>query len=146
MSATNATPTVGTYSTNTSYNVAIMNGPEGAFYFMKGGTQYPLWTLLWVSVSMRTNPVYPTISVRNAVTTSNFIRMPSVFWLPTPIASDGFSSTFVETDGFGNVDGYLNCVMIGDSLVESTVLAAKFNTTPYVNRNTFLLLDNKGVG
>ncbi len=41
-----------------NYDYAIILRATGAFYFIKGGTQFPAWTLVWVDDTVTSDPVY----------------------------------------------------------------------------------------
>jgi hypothetical protein len=79
----------------TSYKVAIVLRANGTYHFVKGGSEYPNWTLLWSFADSVIDPIYPIIFGRDAVFNSSFLRIPQQLWLPTPLAYD----TFTRGDG-----------------------------------------------
>ena len=99
-----AGPISGTITAGQSYNIATLLRGTGQFILVKGGTEYPSWTLHYISATNNTATVYPGISNYNGVITSSFIRIPTTLWLPTPLASDGFSVSGT-TDGKGHAEG-----------------------------------------
>jgi len=63
-----------------------------------------VWKLCWVDAWVTTTPVYPIVGAGNTnVVTSDYCRIPDNLFLPTPIASDGFSS-WGTTDGSGHAE------------------------------------------
>lgn len=97
--------TVGASALGTSYIVAVVLRASGAFYFIKGGA-FTNWTMLWSSAGVVDTPMAPVIAAINngAGCSSPYIRVPSARWLPTPLASDGFSA-WGTSDGFGHAEG-----------------------------------------
>ncbi len=91
---------LGSY-TATSYKIATVLRSSGAFYFMKGGA-FTNWTLMYIQSQGNTAALYPAIVNRNSVFTADNIRIPTATWLPTPLASDGFSGA--TTDGMGHAE------------------------------------------
>ena len=87
-------PAVGTYSTSTDYQTAILLRSTGAYHFVKGGT-YANWTLLWISAMNSTSSLYPNMTSEGTTITADNIRIPTSTWLPTPLAYD----TFTRADG-----------------------------------------------
>lgn len=100
-------PTVGAYTANTDYAVAVANQQAGNQVFIAGGA-FPNFQLLWVSLADTSTPLIPVIS--NFDGTGGYdqaiLRADSPF-LAIPIASDGFSGTgaLSATDGLGNAAG-----------------------------------------
>lgn len=94
---------IGAISVATNYTTCIALRALGAFWFIRGGS-YTNQTLGWISTTDSTATVYPSISNSNCVFTSDFIRVPGALWLPTPLASDGFASSFATTDGLGHAE------------------------------------------
>lgn len=94
----------GTYSASQSYQVAVVLRAIGAHYYIKGGTEYPTWRLLYVTASGNAATLYPSIANYDAALTSNFIRVPSTLWLPSPLVSDSFATTFGTTSGTGHAE------------------------------------------
>lgn len=91
-------------ATGTQYFIAIGLRATGAFHLVK--TTAGNWLLLWLSGAGNAATVYPAISNFNAALTSDLIRVPPTdLWLPPPLASDGFGSSFGTTDGLGHAEG-----------------------------------------
>jgi hypothetical protein len=95
------TPTVGTISTSTQYSYALVLRTSGAFYFIKGGTQYPNWTLLYPGSLSTSTPLYPVIQNYNGIYTADNLKIPTNLWLPTPLAYDTFSTSSGLTENLG---------------------------------------------
>lgn len=97
--------TVGASALGTSYIVAVVLRASGAFYFIKGGA-FSNWTMLWSSTGVVDTPMAPVFAAINngAGCSSAYLRVPATLWLPTPLASDGFSA-WGTTDGFGHAEG-----------------------------------------
>ena len=96
---------VGTW-TAASYEVIVITRVSGLTYFIKGGA-FTNWTLLWIANAGTTTPLYPVIAAVNAGAgfSSDYIRSPELFWLPSPLLSDGFGATFGLSDGLGHAEG-----------------------------------------
>lgn len=90
-------------SINTNYYLAISLRATGAFYYIKGGT-FTNWTLFWISNLNSTATLYPALSNKNGIYTSDLVHIPKPRWLPTPLISDGFGSAGVS-DGLGHAEG-----------------------------------------
>lgn len=96
---------VGAFATATSYIIAVIQRSAGAFYFIKGGA-YTSWTLLYVESTGTTTPLRAgvfTVGTGRAWS-SDYIKVPSARWVPTPLLSDGFS-IYGESDGLGHAEG-----------------------------------------
>lgn len=88
--------------TATAYPVAvILRETAGHLLFVKDGSN---WLLLWVGSNGTYATMYPNLSNFDATATCGYIRVPSTLWLPTPLASDGFSS-WGTTNGLGHQEG-----------------------------------------
>jgi len=87
----------------TNYQLATILRSAGAYYFLKGGTATK-WSMLWAGGADNTTPLYPGIANYDLASTNSFLRIPTTLWLPTPIASDGFSVSGT-TDGKGHAEG-----------------------------------------
>lgn len=96
---------VGTFANNTDYQIAVILRSPGCLYFIKGGA-FTNWTLLYISVIEGVSPMYPGTGVESSTAVGKLpdIKVPAALWLPTPLASDGFSS-FGATDGLGHAEG-----------------------------------------
>ena len=95
--------TVGTY-TAASHKLGISLRATGAYYWAKLGADTS-WELYWIGAADSGNN-YPSYSAlgTSAIATSSFLRIPNTLWLPTPLASDGFSVSGT-TDGKGHAEG-----------------------------------------
>jgi len=94
---------VGAWVNGTAYKYAVVLRSSGYFVFIKGGL-FTNWTLLNVIATDSTATVHPGIDndAAGAFTADN-IRIPKRLWLPSPLASDGFSTAL--TDGLGHAEG-----------------------------------------
>lgn len=93
--------TVGAVATSTTYRVAVALRSAGSYLFIKGGT-FTNWTLLFANTlgTYTPNPGITVVST-GSVATVDYYRVPSVLWLPAPLASDSFA-TWGSTDGAGH--------------------------------------------
>lgn len=96
---------VGTVAAGNTYTVCVVLRAIGMLAFVKGGV-YANWTLIWVWGNESAALLYPRIGVNSAANNwrSEFFRVPATLWLPTPLASDGFS-VWGTTDGAGHAEG-----------------------------------------
>jgi hypothetical protein len=97
-------PKIGSWSSATEYQSAISLRSTGGFIFIKGGA-FTEWSLLYIDANRNTATLYPAISNYDATLTADNPRIPTRRWLPTPLSSDGFGSTFGTTDGLGHAEG-----------------------------------------
>lgn len=96
--------TVGAYASATDYDLAVIERATGYLYFIKGGA-FTTWTLLGVNVVGSSNQL-PAIAAPTGTTsigTIAFLRIAANLYIPSPIASDGFSGA--TTDGLGHQEG-----------------------------------------
>lgn len=95
----------GSWTGGTTYKLAICLRASGAYYFVKGGA-FTNWTLLSFSAAGSSTAPAPGISAINAGAgiSLNYLRVPSARWLPSPLASDGFS-IWGTSDGYGHAEG-----------------------------------------
>jgi hypothetical protein len=97
---------VGTITLGATYQLAFVMRTSGGYYLIKGGTEYPAWTLVWFDPTYGEATNYVgALNFTNAASYVNSvdnIRIPTATWLPVPKASDGFSST--TTDGKGHTE------------------------------------------
>ena len=91
------------YVITTNYILAIVLRVTGAYLFVKGGV-YTNFTLMPAFETNAAATLYPCIETNSSVYTVDFVRIPVVCWLPTPLASDGMSSATL-TDGLGHAEG-----------------------------------------
>lgn len=99
------------YSGAIAYAVAVVIRAAGHFIFVKSGGN---WVLLWVSNTGTTNPLYPIVHNFDATATVDYLKVPAALWLPTPLASDGFSA-WGTTDGLGHAEGVASGLGAGGS-------------------------------
>ena len=104
---------VGVWVAGTEYPVAIALSATGAFHFAKIAGN---WLLLWVSNAGTNATIYPAFAAETsaAVGTCQYLRVPATRWLPTPLASDGFSA-WGTTDGLGHAEGIAGGLGAGGS-------------------------------
>lgn len=94
--------TVGSYSVDTAYVSALIVRDIGYFFLMKISSH---WLLLWHGGYTSADVIYPSVSAfSSGIWSSDYIRVPATRWLPTPLASDGFSA-WGTTDGLGHAEG-----------------------------------------
>lgn len=107
---------VGVYSTGTDYLVALIQRASGTMMLIKGGA-FTNWTLCYVNSIESSATLYPYVSAigTTGVGTSDYARIPQNIWLPTPLASDGFGSSFGTTDGLGHAEGVAGGLGAGGS-------------------------------
>lgn len=93
-------PIIGVY-TATPYQISVIMRSGGYYWFIKGGA-FTYWTLLSYMGSGSGNK-YPGIQANSttSIFTVDDIKIPPTLWLPTPLASDGFSIATL-TDGLGH--------------------------------------------
>jgi len=90
------------YTNDSSYKLSSILRANGQFAFLSENNAP--WRLLWMNASSNLTPLYPIVSNHSSVFTSSFLRIPTTLWLPTPLASDGFSVSGT-TDGKGHAEG-----------------------------------------
>lgn len=95
--------TVGTAAASTTYRVAVVQRAAGNLYFVKGGA-FTNWTLIWIGTTGA--GAQPNIVALTSATAAiaSIPRVPAEKWLPSPLASDGFS-VWGTTDGGGHAEG-----------------------------------------
>lgn len=88
------------------YNFALPLGSVGGQVFVKGGTEYPNWTLLYVVKTGSADPVYPGYQAYNTdVGSYGFVDVPWVRWLAAPAAYATFDDAFAVTEGYAGDGG-----------------------------------------
>ncbi len=75
---------------NTTYKLALVVRATGAYYFIKSDV-FTNWTLLWVSSMNALTPMYPSMNDYFSDIALDYIRIPKVTWLPTPLVYDTFT-------------------------------------------------------
>lgn len=113
------------YSNNTTYSLAIALRAVGHFIWVKVGSN---WILLWHLASSSSSPLYPTVANVNTTATCNYIRVPNTYWLPAPLASDGFSS-WGTSDGLGHAEGVAGGLGAGGNGLSWTNQIGTFGAT-----------------
>lgn len=105
-----AGPEVGSFAAFTFYEVAIILRAAGFAGLVRGGI-YANWTLMWLSESVLTTPMFPGAQVIGAGRgfSSHYRHVPAQLWLPVPLISDGFSLSG-ESDGLGHAEGVAGSV------------------------------------
>ena len=100
------TLSVGAIVLGTTYQIAVVWRTVGALYFIKGGT-FTNWTLIAVGNLGSYAEGYMVASAvgTTSVGVVQYLRSPKLFWLPSPLLSDGFGSTFGLSDGLGHAEG-----------------------------------------
>ena len=89
-------------SLNVSYPIMLGLRASGEIFAMLVSNN---WLLMSIFGSNTTGTLYPTLNNHSAVCLASYLRIPADLWLPTPICSDGFGSTFGTTDGLGHAEG-----------------------------------------
>lgn len=110
----------GVIATSTTYRLITIQRATGMMYLVSGGAfTYP--TLLYISDNGSGN-FYPTSStvVATLVATVDYIRVIASGWLPVPLVSGGFGSTWETSDGLGHAEGVAGGVGAGGGSVSWT--------------------------
>lgn len=96
---------VGAWAGGTTYKLAVCLRSSGAYYLIKGGA-FTNWTLVGFTAAGSNAAPQVGFSATNAGAgiSLNYVRVPSALWLPSPLASDGFS-IWGTTDGYGHAEG-----------------------------------------
>lgn len=98
---------IGLWSVNTDYYCIRLIRSTGDMWLIKGGA-FSNWTLLFADTTNSDANLYPIAKQWNNAGDScyhSFLRIPTTLWLPTPLLSDGFGSTFGTSDGLGHAEG-----------------------------------------
>lgn len=109
---------VGTYAASTTYQLAVILRTTGAFYIIKGGA-FVNWTLLWVSNTLTTTPVYPVFTNYDASGTLDNFRIPDTLVFPT--------DTSLYTNRLAAPAAGATTASTADTLIEFTFI---YNGTP----------------
>lgn len=100
--------TVGPTLTNGVYYKFCTNSlTSGALFFIKGGIQYPYWTLVYVGNKGTTATLYPMLRsyYNNQETRYSLAASPIYQWLPSPLAYLT-GAIWPITDGYAGDGGY----------------------------------------
>lgn len=107
---------VGTVAALTTYSMIVVQRASGEYFFIKGGA-FTNWTHIYpydgASSASDTQPGFASIGT-TTVAGATDIRVPAEKWLPTPLASDGFSS-WGTSDGLGHAEGIAGGLGAGGS-------------------------------
>lgn len=95
---------VGDWSADTKYYCLVHLKATGNYFYIKGGAEFPVWTLVYNGMQDISDPIYPAITTRSAVNIvkqkTDFFRLVNLSF-STPIAYD----TFTRADGaLGNTE------------------------------------------
>lgn len=94
--------TVGSFSVDTAYSFAMVVRSSGIYFFYKTGGN---WVFLYASsADSSTNLFWGFAALSSGAWSADQILAPSQVWLPTPLASDGFSA-WGTSDGLGHAEG-----------------------------------------
>jgi lysophospholipase L1-like esterase len=103
-----ATVTTETLTLGELYDIAVILRAAGAFFLIRGGADFPSWTLVHATIRHATASLYPIISSNTGATRVRYLRVPDALWLPAPSASDSFNranaATLGTTDGAGHAE------------------------------------------
>lgn len=83
-------PKVGGIANATTYYTCTVLRAAGAYSFIKGGA-FTYWTLLYYIPDGSDGTLYASTETYSATFAMDFIRVPDVLWLPTPLAYDTFT-------------------------------------------------------
>ena len=113
-------------------DLAIALRSTSEHFFAKIGGN---WLLVGISTGHSTGTLYATRYTGGGTANLGRIVAPIDLWLPTPLASDGFGSTFGSTDGLGHAEGIAGGIGSGGGGLAWThttysVSAAKAINTP----------------
>ena len=143
---------IGAWTVATEYNVATVLRATGLFVFVKGGA-FTAWALLSVIHVDSTATIYPAVISYNASCSVGRSVLPLTRWLPTPLVSDGFGSTFGTSDGLGHAEGVVGGIGAGGSGVTFSnagntwsVSGGKAINTPTLGVTEFLTNGNFETG
>lgn len=102
------------HSDNQYHYLAIASRTAGHFILAKLNGQLN-WLLRWIRYTSSGSDTG--IKIQSATTSFGvqMVRVPNTLWLPTPIASDGFGSSFGMTDGLGHAEGVAGGIGSGGS-------------------------------
>lgn len=129
--------TIAPFSNGVNYSLCYIYRTNGGFYFDKS-TGY--FNLLFIYPTGNDNRK-PTIINHSSAFVVGSVKVPALLWLPTPLASDGFSFAGI-TDGLGHAEGIAGELGKGGSgLIWSsggstwTVSGGKAINTPTIGNN-----------
>jgi hypothetical protein len=97
-------PTLGSPASLTGINFFLPLRATGSFYLVSGGGTWAYPTLVWIDATLSNTPLYPGTKSYTGTNTIDSIRIPSDLWIPVPLVSDGFGSSFGTSDGLGHAE------------------------------------------
>jgi hypothetical protein len=97
-------PDILAYTPGTYYPWTIALRSTGKQVFIKVGST---WRLLYTDALSSAASIYVGSTMLGSTKNhyEEFIRIPTALWLPTPLLSDGFGSTFGTSNGLGHAEG-----------------------------------------
>ena len=122
---------VATVALGTTYRFVILTRATGQMYFIKGGA-FTTWTLLYIDASNTDAALYPYSHQVGTTATYAiaYIHVPVTIWLPSPMISDGFSTSFaLPTDGLGHAEGIAGGMGSGGANVAWTAQVGTWATS-----------------
>ena len=127
----NAT-TLAAIATGVSWRYAILLRATGYCFMYRPATD---WLMLWADATSLSANLIPCVTGSGLVGNYGSARLVQASWIPTPLASDGFGSTFGSTDGLGHAEGIAGGIGSGGGSVAWTgstwsVSAGKAINTP----------------
>lgn len=80
-------------TSGSTYFGAVVLRSTGSYIFVKGGSEYANWTLLWVGLAGNTASMFPAVGVIASTTigTADNIRVPTALYIPQHLAYDTFT-------------------------------------------------------
>jgi hypothetical protein len=119
------------------YDITIILRAIGADFYIRGGTEYPVTTLLWRSVALNTTPLY--LAAVGGHTNVKYMRYTvQTPYLTVPLVSEGFGSGWGTTDGKGHVEGVTGGLGSGGSGVTWTAKQGTWGVTSSRAKSTAL--------
>ena len=98
-----ASVAVGGVTANTQQYIALMMRSSG--YIGMASLSNNNFLIYWIDSNTSTSAMHLIASNNNATVSLPFCHTPADLWLPAPLVSDGFGSTFGTTDGLGHAEG-----------------------------------------
>lgn len=116
--------------TNQTIEVITILRASGAYTFAKGNLMLG-WTLVGRTLGFSSATVYAAIGATGttSVGEAEYLRGFRLNWLPSPIISDGFGSSFGTSDGLGHAEGITGGIGSGGSGVSWTTVAGTWGIT-----------------
>lgn len=92
---------VASLSAGVEYPMAQLLRSTGNFSFVKISGN---WMLLYIDTLSSATPLYFGVAQLSLTTSGNKAQVAQLSWLPAPLTSDGFGSTFGTSDGLGHAE------------------------------------------